>query len=394
MIKAAWLQIFRRSGGLALGLAIFWLGLQAAVLGPTLPLLISEFGGLDKGQVTLFFSLGVAAGIVIPLGIGHLSDGRVRRSTLALVFGAIAAAANFGLTMTKISVVLYLLEIFAAFGLVHFSLFFAAAKSEILASFPTATQTIGTSILRALFSLGFVIGTGLASLLLLVLDVPTLFRAVSVISLTLTLYSFAMFRGFERRKHAAGPVAAEPADERRFSWAAVILPLAAVSVLQGADRLRGIYLPLVTFAEFHDEKLAPQMFGIAAAFELVTMVAMGALAARIGERWTVILGALSGAAYFVILACSQSLAALYLANILWAVFIGALMGVAMAYLQHLVHHRPGLGGAMFPVTINTGAVAGIFLPLIVTGYQPSIYWIGALLCVVGAIMLAPRPNTK
>ena len=78
------------------------------------------------------------------------------------------------------------------------------------------------------------------------------------------------------------------------------------------------------------------MFGITAAAELVTMGAMGYLSSKIGEKATISLGALVGAVYFGIMSFSQSLPLLYAAHVMYAIFIAALLGVAMAYVQGLV----------------------------------------------------------
>jgi SET family sugar efflux transporter-like MFS transporter len=117
------------------------------------------------------------------------------------------------------------------------------------------------------------------------------------------------------------------------------------------------------------------------------MVLIGSLAGRIGEKVTVAIGALFGSVYFFILAFSQSLPVLYGVHLLYAVFVAALQGVAMAYVQSMLAHRIGMGGSLYFAVLNLGGLVGILAPILVTGYDQSFFIISAALCLVGAALL-------
>jgi MFS family permease len=136
-----------------------------------------------------------------------------------------------------------------------------------------------------------------------------------------------------------------------------------------------------------DASIAPLMFGVTAAFELITMSLMGNLSGKIGEKSTIALGALVGALYYVIHSFSQSLPLLYLANAVYAIFVAVLYGVAMAYVQGLMEHRAGMGGSLYVSVLNVGSLVGILSPLLVTGYDQTLFIIPALLCLGGAALL-------
>jgi len=114
---------------------------------------------------------------------------------------------------------------------------------------------------------------------------------------------------------------------------------------------------------------------------------MGYLSSKIGEKATISVGALVGALYYAIMSFSQSLPLLYAAHILYAVFIAALLGVAMAYVQGLLAHRAGLGGALYMAVFNVGNLIGILAPLLVHDYDQTIFIAPIILCVVGAALL-------
>ena len=146
-------------------------------------------------------------------------------------------------------------------------------------------------------------------------------------------------------------------------------------------------MPLVTVHLFHDAHWAPLMFGITAALELVTLIVVGALAVRIGEERTITAGALVGAGCFLLMALVPTLPAMLVANLFYSLFIAALAGVAMAYVQGLLSHRPGMGGSLYLVTSNLGALIGISAPLLIPGYSPELFFLPSLLCLAGALFL-------
>jgi len=399
-----WHRILQEPRGVVLGLCILWLGLQASAINPVLPILITQFGGLDKAQVVVFFVISTLAGMVWNLATGHLSDGRVSRATIVLVGGLVAAVGTAGLTFAGPPVQLYFFGALVGGNMVLMSQFFAVAQTSVMKSWTRGDRVVGITVLRTGFSLGFIVGTGLASLLLLWMDLRTLFWVMGVAWLALAgiaatvmvrTEAWARTQPGPADEHSPGP---DSGPTGGFSWGALVLPLAALALMQGADRARLVYLPLVTFEAFHDAKWAPLLFGITAATELVTMVVVGSLASRVGEKRTIFAGALLGAGCFALMALFPNLPMLFLTNILYAVFVAMLLGVAMAYIQGLLVHRPGLGGSLFLLTRNFGALIGTFVPLAVPGYSPAIFFLPGALCLAGALLMlggsVPRFMTK
>lgn len=391
-----WHRILQEPRGLVLGVCVLWLGLQASAVNPLLPILISHFGGLDKGQVVVFFVISTLAGMVWNLATGHLSDGRVPRSAIVLVGGLVAAAGTAGLTLGGAPGELYFFGALVGGNMVLMAQLFAVAQTSVMKSWSRPDRVVGITVLRTGFSLGFIVGTGLASLLLVWIDLRSLFwvmaggwLALAGIAAAVVVHTEAWAKGqpgIQERESGGDAVGAD-----KFSWKLLVVPLLALALMQGADRARMVYLPLVTFEAFHDARWAPLLFGITAATELVTMVLVGSLAVKIGEKRTIFAGALLGAGCFALMAVFPNLPVLFLTNVLYAVFVAMLLGVAMAYIQGMLVHRPGLGGSLFLLTRNLGALIGTFLPLAVPGYAPAIFFLPGALCLAGALlMLAGR----
>ncbi|MBC8171094.1 MAG: MFS transporter [Anaerolineae bacterium] len=389
-----WKRVLGAPYGVALGLCILLQGLLMAVFLPLLPIVLSEKIGLDKSGVMLFFLVNTFISIIVMLGTGYLSDGTVARYKLVLLGGLSATLGYLGIALATQPLHAYLGGI-AAVGLsVIFPQLFAVAKAGVVAGWEREAQVIGITALRTLFSLGFVFGTAVSGWLARTMDIQAAFYLIAGATLILTLNAVLVLYRMEgyiaqeaARLIQTTDVGILPKRAVILPVYALVVPLLALTVIRGADSTRGIYLPLVMFQLFRDTSIAPLMFGITAAAELITMGLVGYLASRIGEKAAIAIGAVFGAVYFVILSFSQVLPLLYFAHLLYAVFLASLLGVAMAYVQSLLAHRSGMGGSLYMAVMNVGTLIGILSPVFVTGYEQTIFIIPAVLCLAGAALL-------
>jgi SET family sugar efflux transporter-like MFS transporter len=390
-----WKRLFSTRYGLVLGLCIVLQGALMAVSSPLLPIVISDKVGLDKGQVMIFYLLNTLFAVVVTLGTGYISDGTVARHKLVIVGGIIATFGYFVLAIATQPIHAFASSI-AIVGLaVLFPQLFAVIKAGVVADWDRESQVMGITAMRTLYSLGFVIGTALASILAQVMNIQSVFFLITAGTIGMTIFGALVLQRVERFiAHEAVRLvntpnpSALPFQRKIIPLYALVMPLIALTVIRGADSTRGVYLSLVMYNLFHNASIAPLMFGITAAAELVTMGIMGYLSSRIGEKSTIIIGTLVGAVYFGILSVSQSLPTLYAAHALYAFYIAGMAGVAMAYIQGLLAHRAGMGGSLYMAVQNLGTLIGILSPLLVSGYDQTIFVIPTILCVVGAGLLA------
>lgn len=393
-----WKRILHTEYGAALGLGILLQGCLTALLSPLVPILISEKIGLNKSEVMVYFLVGTAVGIVVTLGTGWLSDGVVARYKLVIIGGITASVGFVLLSRATLPYHVWIAGMLIAGLGVVFPQLFAVAKAGVVADWDHEAQVMGITALRTLFSLGFVLGTGITSGLAK-LDMRSVFLIIAGVALVLSMGDAYLLRRIEayiareaiRVKNQPETVAIRKVRDLPL-WV-LIVPLVTLVVLRGADSTRGVYLSLVMFQLFKDASIAPLMFGITAAAEIVTLGMMGYLSSKIGEKKTICIGALVGAVYYAILSFSQSLPLLYAAHVLYAVFAGALLGVAMAYVQGLMAHRAGLGGSLYTAVFSMGSVIGILLPQLVVGYDQSIFIAPIFLCVGGAVLLMVGDRT-
>lgn len=395
MSFSIWKRILSAKYGVAVSLSLLLQGIVMAVIYPLLPIVLSERIGLDKNEVTAFYLINTLFGIVIALGSGYLSDGVVSRYKLVLVSGIVGTLAYLGIATATQPLYAIIAGAFTATQMVLFPQLFAVAKTGIVGDWEPESQVIGLTALRTLFSFGYILGTAVSSWIAQTLEIQSAFFAISAAILAMTLYTTYILYRIEGHITARGVVASAERSDKPSAPVkpislpiyALVLPLLALIILRGADSTRGVYLSLVMFQMFNDASIAPLMFGITAAAELITLGLLGYIASRIGEKATISIGSLVGAFCFVMLSFSDTLPILYLSQLLYAVFVAALLGVAMTYVQSLLSHRVGMGGSLYMAVLNVGTLIGILTPLLTEGYSQQVFIVPAILCVAGAALL-------
>jgi len=393
-----WKRILHTPYGVAVALGILVQGFFMALVGPLLPILLAEQIGLNKNDVIIFFLLNTMMGAIVVLGSGWLSDGIVARYKLVLICIGIGSLGFIGLGTATLPIHTWLSGLALALFGVMFPQLFAVAKAGIVNKWEHGEQVTGLTVLRTMFSLGFLIGTATASLVVR-FDLRTVFMVILVPSLITSLgVAYLLYRMEAHIQKQTQPdsengtVTPVPVQRSLPLWV-LIVPMLAMLLMRGADSTRTVYLPLVMLQLYKDASIAPIMFGLSAAAELVAMGLMGSVAGRIGEKKAIAIGSLIGAAYYVVMSFSQSLPLLYVSNILYALFTGATVGVAMVYLQNMMAHRVGIGGSLYMTLFNVGNLIGILAPLLVHNYDQTIFIAPIILCVVGAVLLMVGDRT-
>jgi SET family sugar efflux transporter-like MFS transporter len=312
---ATWKRVYHARNGKQLGLCILLQGILTGIILPLLPLILSNQIGMDKLGITVFYLIYTVIGVGVMLGTGHLSDGKLARHKLVFICGILGTLGYFSLAGTVQRVFAYIGGILSIGGNVLFPQLFAVAQAGVMAQWNNDAQIAGTMVLRTMFSLGFIAGTGLASAMTHIMAIQTVFLMIAIARALLTLYATLVLYQIEngaQASHSTCSATSQPELQNVFMRVTVlILPLLSLIRLFGADSTRNVYLPLVMFQTFNDASIAPIMFGITAAIELVTLGLVGGLSSKTGEKAVISLCTLLGGLYFLVVSISQWLPLLY-----------------------------------------------------------------------------------
>jgi len=379
---------------LPLGLLFLAVGISTALFNPFLSLFLSTEVHAGPVEITVFLIVAPLGGVLASTLIGRLSDRRQIRRAL-LIGGAVAGMIGTGVTVVVRDYWVLLALAVTAFAIAG-SLFpqsFAYAR-QVLERDDPARAPIGISALRTVFSLAWVAGPPLAALLLDKGGFPWVYGTAALMYALAALVAICWLDEVPARapRTADDPVDHRVAAGRWTLW----LTAVAFTLLQTPLTLGVQSLPLFIETELHgDVGDAGLLLGLCAACEIPLMLGLGLLAVRLPLRRLLFAGAACGIAYFVLAAAATGLWMLFAGQLLNALFIAAITGLGISYVQNMLPGHPGRATTLFSNAFPLGAMlAGPLFGLAQHfGYRLS-YWLCAALCTAGLLLLIVVRNER
>jgi SET family sugar efflux transporter-like MFS transporter len=371
-------------------------GLSTAVVMPFLSLFLSTEVHAGPVRVTAFLVVAPLAGVIVSTLVGRLSDRHPIRRPL-LIAGALAGAVGTAATavVRDYWILLALAVTATAIAGTLFPQSFAYAQ-EVLRGSERATMAIST--LRTLFSIAWVAGPPIAAFVLDAGGFVWLYAAASCLYLLAALVCFSWLGEVDdtavHRTDDPGRTDEPPiADQsRRILWTTT----AAFAVLQCAQNLAVQALPLFIRQDLNGSIRASGMIlGLCAALEIPLMLGFGALSSRFPLRRMIMLGAVLGVTYYLVVTASTAVWHLAAGQLINAAMIAALAGLGVSYMQGMLPHAPGRAATLFSNAFPIGAImAGPVLGAAqIFGYRTA-YAAAAGLAVIGlTLLLVARPVT-
>jgi MFS transporter, SET family, sugar efflux transporter len=280
-------------------------GLSTALSFPFLSLFLTSAVHAGPIELSVFLLAQPLSGVVVSTVLGRLSDGRVARRRVLMVSATAGciSAALFSVLRTYWPLLALACTV-TAMGGALLPQGFAYARA-FLAGEPTAPMI--TTTLRTFFSLSWVAGPPLASLLLNAGGFTTLYACSS------GLYALVVI--VVARWIVEAPAVVKPSidDEktgvdlpadgaRRSLW----ITLVGLVLLQSASGLNVQALPLLVRHNLHaGVGSAGVILGICAALEIPIMLGFGVLSKRVPLQRLILTGPLFAMAYYAIASVAQ-----------------------------------------------------------------------------------------
>jgi MFS transporter, SET family, sugar efflux transporter len=379
----------RSSFFIALVIADVLAGLADAISGPYVVLFLVDQARLGPLALSAILSVRALSGIAFGTAFGAWID---RRTTLAPLLLALAGSA-VGYTLlgftTNFALLLVIAALPIAIGAAAFSQSIALVKRQFgQASLHTANRAIG--VMRASWSLAWAIGPAVGALIVGMIGFRGAFLA-SAASAVIALMTLLLVR--------ARPLPADATHANRRKPAnggpAIALAFASLALFHTAMFLGSIPLPIVLITSLGGAKSDIGVaMSLCAALEIIVMGALIWRPFQRGERAAIVVGFAAFVAYFVALALTRSVAAVFWAQILRAIGIGLVSYLEISYLQSLMPHRAGAAAAMFS---NSGQVGSVLAALSVGGLAQafgyaSIFIVCAVLSAAGLVLVCLIPT--
>nr|WP_321237922.1 sugar efflux transporter [uncultured Tolumonas sp.] len=329
----------------------FLTGLAIAFLVPVLSLFLSDELHVRPLLVGAFFTTNAVMGIIIGQLLANYSDKMSSRKPLITVCGIAGVIGSLLYAFDRHYAVL------ASLGIVLMSFcgsitpqLYALAREYTDAKNKQAVTF--STVMRAQFSLAWVIGPPLAFFIVAHFDFTRLFCGVAVLYM-LCVWVIARYLPVIPRKHT--PI--DPLSGSIWQNSRLCLLFLSSFLLWTCNSMYLITMPLYIGKALHwSQGLAGWLMGLAAGLEIPVMLFAGRYSARLGNRKLLLISAISAVAFYLLLLLSQQQVWLFLAQILNALFIGILAGIGMTCFQDLLPGHPGQASTLFSNSIRCGGI--------------------------------------
>ncbi|MEV6968275.1 sugar efflux transporter [Hamadaea sp. NPDC051192] len=381
---------------LPFALVFFSVGVSTALVYPFLALFLDSAVHASPLQITMFLIVGPLASVFVASALGRLSDRRAIRRTLMLLaaFGGFTAA---GLTAVVRDYWLLLVINVTGWALAGalFPQTLAYAR-QVLDRDRPERAAMGMSALRTVFSVAWVVGPSLAAFVMKAGGFTWLY------ALSAAMYGIAgllvLLRFDKDRPPEADPAQTADADAAgplEVSWWTLMATAAGFTLLQAPLTLVSQVLPIYIGRYLGgDVSDTGVILGVCAFLEIPFMLTLGAITNRISVRTVVLAGSCCGVAYFALASAATAVWQLVAAQVLNALFISAVAGVGISYMQGMLPRHPGRATALFTNSFPIGAMlAGPLFGLTQHFGYRTVWPIATGVCAVGLVLLwTTRPT--
>ncbi|MFN0115212.1 MAG: MFS transporter [Paracoccaceae bacterium] len=371
-------------------LLLFLLGGGIASIAPFQSLIARNVFGLGGWAYAAVLVAASLVGTVSAVAVGVLTDRRANRRAMAIA-AAVLWLAGPALVVLAPTVPAFVLAhaVLLPFGGTLFGQLFVLARLTAR-RFPEDRRDGVQAAVRAAFTLPFVAilplwSAAIAAGVPLVAVYPVTALAAAG-GLVLVLRRWPKDEGIHRAEPSGMSVGAALAEMARPGIAARLL---AVGAVKSGPALYMVLLGLVLTGAGHGEGDVALFAGLVAGFEVPVMLAAGWMLARLPRTGLIALAALVHAGFLAGFAFAGGSGLVWLLILPAALGAGIILSVPMGYLQDLLAHRPGAGGALIALHQLAGdalAAAAFAAGTAVGGYRTAAL-AGAAMVAAGGIAL-------
>ncbi|MCY0887466.1 MAG: sugar efflux transporter [Alicyclobacillaceae bacterium] len=373
------------------GLFVVCIGLMGVAMSlssPYLSLYCTGVIGMTPGAFGVLLAVSSACGILVNSLVARRTDGRLDRKYIIMVATLSSACGYIAyLVCHNYFILLIAVGILAGCGAPAMPQIFAYARESMMAS-GSANKTLATSTLRSLFSLGFLLGPLIGTVVLVSAGYRGLFLGTAVILMGICVVVFVFLKRRPRAEfevsiapsEAIAPAAFRPAIRKPFV-AFILLYVCAFTYNLNTP----LYVVHTIHAPQHDVGL---LISVSAGLEIPIMIGLGTLARRFSNQTLMLYGCIIGMADFSLIGLSTHLWAIFAVQLLQASYIGVVMGNGLSYFQDLLPKTPGVATTIYANAQSLGVLIGNLAGGAMAqfaGYR-NVYWL-CLPLMAGAFVL-------
>lgn len=327
----------------------FVTGLCGAFFYPLSSLFIVEELGASPMMLSLYMVMAVVSAVVVSQLLARQSDRNWKRKTILLV-----AMTCYLITISSFIVVrdywlaITIATVFGSVSGASFGQLFALGREYGDRHMKDSTTFLST--MRAGIAIAWVFGPPMAFMLKAAFGYNASFSVSAVIvSLSILVIAKYLPNGVIKEES----LAEETSTPNPTSNGLIALYCLVVVFAFAANNLYITSMPLYLSQELKvDPSWLGFLFGAGALCEIPVMLYAGKLAARVGTIKLLMLGLVSGVAFYSVMLTNTTFIAMLMAQMLNGLFIGVCATLGMVVLQDMMKDRLGTASTLFSNMLN------------------------------------------
>lgn len=370
------------------------LGMGIAITVPYFVLFATKELGMTTNQFGILLALAAVSQFTVNSIVARFSDTHsINRKVLiisALMMGAISFSIYFYIHNIWLFIIVY--AVFQGLFAPAMPQLYASARESINVSSSRNNAKFANTVLRSMFSFGFLFGPLIGAYLIQFMGYAGLFGGtVFILLFTLILQNFFYKDlNLSAKEQVGGTANIEKTAPNMLKDKTLFIPFIAFILLHIGQWMYTMNMPLfVTDYLKEQEGYVGTLASLCAGLEVPFMVILGMLSAKLATRTLLIIGAISGGAFYFSIGVFENIYAMMIGQIFLALFLAILLGLGISYFQDILPDFPGYASTLFANAMVIGQLLGNLLGGAMSHWVglENVFFVSATSIFIGMILI-------
>lgn len=370
------------------------LGMGIAITVPYFVLFATKELGMTTNQFGILLALAAVSQFTVNAIVARFSDTHsINRKVLiisALMMGAISFSIYFYIHNIWLFIIVY--AIFQGLFAPAMPQLYASARESINVSSSRNNAKFANTVLRSMFSFGFLFGPLIGAYLIQFMGYAGLFGGtVFILLFTLVLQTFFYKDlNLSAKEQVGGTANIEKTAPNMLKDKTLFIPFIAFILLHIGQWMYTMNMPLfVTDYLKEQEGYVGTLASLCAGLEVPFMVILGMLSAKLATRTLLIIGGVSGGAFYFSIGVFENIYAMMIGQIFLALFLAILLGLGISYFQDILPDFPGYASTLFANAMVIGQLLGNLLGGAMSHWVglENVFFVSATSIFIGMILI-------
>ncbi|MCE5472600.1 sugar efflux transporter [Staphylococcus pseudintermedius] len=340
------------------------IGMGIAITVPFFVLFATNQLGMTTNQFGLLLALAAISQFTMNSIVARFSDTHAINRKVIIIVGLFMGAISFTLPFFVHSVVLFIIlyAIFQGLFAPAMPQLYASARESINQSTSSSRAVFANSVLRSMFSFGFLFGPLVGNILNQSWGYSGLFGGTVAIILTTLLLQVFFFKDIKAKKPVRDSIMTEQDAPSMLKHRYLIVPFIAFVLLHIGQWMYTLNMPLFVTQYLHEEeKYVGHLASLCAGLEVPFMIILGMVASKVETRTLLAIAAVCGSLFFGSIGIFESIHMMLVGQVLLAAFLAVLLGIGISYFQDVLPQYPGYASTLFANAMVIGQLLGNLL---------------------------------